>query len=695
MKNLGIFGAIALLTCCIQNANAAPVTDQQFKLTTTLKWYMPYFDVGGYYSKLEPNEAGQANFFLPLLQNPNNLLFSSIRAYDKSGNPWEGNLSVGYRNLSANQNNLWGIYGSYDRLRSQAENYFNQATVGGEFWHQTWFAGANVYIPFGDTRKDDIDAQKTKFTQAAYQNTDYKNVSNIYYGAGYERAMTGFDAEIGNNIWRGLTVYAGGYYFDAHNVKAIGGPRARATYTWYSDKHRILYLFDRVRVETEAQYDNPRGFDWYAGLRFTVNLFHKPDGLQGVAKHMVDPINRDLDVVTQSYHNPLQLLKNKDGSAVNVADVGDKDGFEKALTDNDIDVVAVDGTIDSLSDEDISKDKYITGGRYSFNRDGQDFTVGVSNGGTLAGVDLQVNGANNVVIRDLHLQANTDGNEVISNNINKSFGTLTIDNISTNGRLLVGLTGGDKTGNVSVMNSYFNTNSWLGGGAAVKFIADNGAHLTVENFTNNTIITKNVNQYGVENDSFNNSTLTFNGAFSNNNIYTQGNIAEGVDNNAGGNSMLTFNVPFSGNYISTQGTNAEGVYNTVGDSSTLTFNGAFSNNNIYTQGNNAEGVYNYAFNNSALEFNGNFSDNHISTRGDYADGVYNLADNSTITFNGLFGNYVTSAKADDFYFQTVGSGQIDVYVNDPSGRGLSAANHGASINDYISPHYNVNIYPGP
>jgi hypothetical protein len=742
MKNLGILGTIVLLACSMQTANATPVTDQQIKLTAAPKWYLPYFDLGGYYSKLEPNEAGQANFFLPLLQNPNNLLYSSIRAYDKSGNPWEGNLAVGYRNLSLDQNNLWGVYGSYDRLRSQAQNYFNQATVGGEFWHQKWFAGANVYMPFGETRKADLDAQVTKLTKSDYQDYNYyTNVSNIYYGAGYERAMTGFDAEIGNNLWRGLTVYAGGYYFDAPHLKAVTGPRARATYTWYSGKHRILGIFDRIRVETEAQYDSPRGFDWYAGLRFTVNLFHKPDDLHGVAKHMVDPINRDLDVVTQSYHNPLQLLKNKDGSAVNVADVNTKEGLHNALNDDPkIDVIAVNGDISEVNNETIAsgQDKYITGGNYSFNRDGQDFTVRVSQGGSLSADSdqniLNVSGAGNVVVRDLGLYVNPSDVDVMDNKAiyaDDSFGNLLVDNINTNGRLVIDLDGAGKTGNVSVMNSYFNTDSWKGDGSAgttgaVEFIAKEGANLTVGNFTDNIIVTKGDNAYGVYNYASYNSTLTFNGNFSNNRISTQGYMACGVDNYALYNSTLTFNGNFSDNHISDYANGVNGVKNHALVNSTLTFNGNFSDNHIsnqgnfgfgvsneaffnstlkfndnfsgnyiYTRGNYEIGVYNYA-GESTLIFNGNFSGNHISTQGDYADGVYNEAyDNGTLTFNGLSGNYITSAKADDFYFGTQTGGQINVYVSDPFGRGLSAANYGASINDYKSFGYNVNIYPGP
>ena len=58
---------------------------------------------------------------------------------------------------------------------------------------------------------------------------DFKN---IFFKFGKEVALWGFDAEVGYNVWRGLSLFAGGFYFHRDNVETLGGPFFRLYYAY-------------------------------------------------------------------------------------------------------------------------------------------------------------------------------------------------------------------------------------------------------------------------------------------------------------------------------------------------------------------------------------------------------------------------------------------------------------------------------
>jgi hypothetical protein len=262
-------------------------------------YYLPYMQIGGtrFFNVSVSDWAAGVDLFVPLFQvSPSHLVFTHLRFYDRTGKPFEGNAHFGYRYLSQDETRLHGIYGAFDRKRSVFGNYFNQLTFGVETWYKNWFIGANFYQPIGRRLKgtrivDNIEIKEIKGNLYSIL------VTPDHFG---EKAAGGGDAEIGYEFFKGFTGYAGGYYFKADGIDAVCGPRARLSYDYYLDNgQRILKVFDKIGLEAGIQHDKPRGDVGYLSLNFKIGLLpNHGAGLSGVARHMVDFVRRDVDIIT-------------------------------------------------------------------------------------------------------------------------------------------------------------------------------------------------------------------------------------------------------------------------------------------------------------------------------------------------------------------------------------------------------------
>ncbi|HBC71971.1 MAG TPA: hypothetical protein DCZ38_04255, partial [Coxiellaceae bacterium] len=256
--------------------------------------YLPYLQVGGTrFFNGQSSVAAGIDLFVPILQSPNKLVFTDVRFYDRTGKSFEGNIHLGYRQLLEKEN-LYGVYGAFDRKRSEFGNYFNQMTFGAEFWHKNLFVGGNFYQPVGSKSK------LTNLSQSAELDRVFNNIW-ITTNKQYEKAMAGGDIEVGYEFVKGLIGYVGGYYFQAKDTNTICGPKARLSYDYYLENgKRILEIFDKLGLETGVQRDLPRGTTWYLSVNFRVGLLpNKHANLQGVARHMVDLVRRDVDIVSK------------------------------------------------------------------------------------------------------------------------------------------------------------------------------------------------------------------------------------------------------------------------------------------------------------------------------------------------------------------------------------------------------------
>ena len=260
--------------------------------------YLPYAQIGGtrFFNVDESVWGTGVDFFIPLWQlSPAHLVFTDLRFYDRTGKPFEGNIHLGYRHLSEENNAMYGIYGAFDRKRSINSHYFNQLTFGIETWYKSWFIGANYYQPIG---------QKSKNTRVedSLESKYINNIGNILVTPNYfgEKTAGGGDAEVGYEFFPGITGYAGGYYFKANNMSTICGPKMRLSYDYSLDNgQRILKIFDQLGFDAGMQHDQ-RGSVGFLSLNARVGLFpNNGNKLRGVARHMVDLVRRDVDIVVQ------------------------------------------------------------------------------------------------------------------------------------------------------------------------------------------------------------------------------------------------------------------------------------------------------------------------------------------------------------------------------------------------------------
>jgi hypothetical protein len=722
------FFLIALISSCslfIQNVLAEKSVTAPTMVKT--KTYLSHITLGGYYFDHQPRSAGLGELFYPLVQSPNQLFFGDLRAYDKSGSAFEGNVALGYRWIRPQSQHLYGLYASFDRLRSDNRNYFNQLTFGGETWWSKLFLGGNVYLPVGSKRVMDSSFNTTE----SRDNGAYKN---IYYGPGFEQALTGVDAEVGLNFWKGFILYLGGYYYGGSDVPDVTGPRGRLTYTWFSTPgHRLLKLFDRISIQTQLQHDSPRGTNFYAGLRLSVNLGKNTVHLTPVQQHMLDRLRRDLDVVTEPNHESFNRLNNDDGSPVRVLNVSTQSGFENALTDTNADIVAVQNTISGLSDEVIGEGQTITGGAHSFIVNGQPYVAYLSPGGRLeaaADSDLLQLSANNTVENIvLRINATQDTSAIYNDNTVDDMGDMLVRGVNSNGPIVFTRNGSGKTGSVVVTLSIINTGTLSASSfrtfGGIGFIATNDGVLSM-NANNNLVTTNGERMAGIfARTQYGNSSITGPG-IRNNTISTGEDStfsiqlstlgsSQNVTLNRISNNRITHNgmvdpiclINYAG--ADTSSINiTEGIFNnkivstatitslTRGNiilelrdaDSSMTIGGIY-NNTIVDLGDfhaiqidstgtvliNNGGIYNNDMNSTAEA---------ISIEGSQTQGTY-----GTTTINGFHDNSFTGGNKTIALETGVGEGTINIDV-DSGNKCLSGANNNATVSTSGTGTININ-----
>ncbi len=716
---------VGLLALTISHSANAVVTNSSLHTSSSLSTltqelqqafqspdYSPHIDLGGYLFNDHPYPAGVATLFVPFNTHGKQLFYGTLRSYAHGTSRFSGGGALGYRRLfstSSNQQTHWnmlGFHADYDRFHSDGDNWFNQVTVGEEFWHNQWFIGSNLYIPLGEINQFDEDANAQVATRPVGSNDPNSDaVGHILYGCGHEVALPGVDAEVGYyDLWRGLALYGGGYFFRYGSAPTVTGPKARAEYNWFPhNHHRLLWLFNRVSLESEVRYDKPNGTTWYGGIRLTTNLLPNSSyRLQGVSRHMIDPIRRRMETTTVSYHDDLRYLY-MNGHIANVKYVSNADAVQAAAADSNIDIIAVQNSIQMASTLDLGsgRNMVVTGGAFNFNVGGCNFRLNtLGHNGTLIAASGQtliqlVSNAQDVSLQYINLITNptegegTAGEEAITNNNGDGFGTLSLNHVTTNGALYISV-GSNQSGTVNVQNSTFNTDllSDASGLRAAITLEATGSNslLTVTGFTNNTVNASRNSTgdlYGVFNHAENGGALVYSGDFAHNTINATGsgngdviavlNEADAVGILAPTTATINFNGNFSHNIInatSSGSTNSViGVKNFSDDvglfqdtTTIINFNGAFSNNQITASGDNTvigvqngvESVDPFA-KDAQLNFNGAFSDNQIQATATgfngNATGVSNLifassqnSDTVQIVFNGDFSNNQISAN---------------------------------------------------
>lgn len=260
---------------------------------------------------------GETDLFIPLWQDDDTLTFTSIRARMDDNNSHEGNFGLGIRQMLDTDWNIGG-YGYFDRRHSPYGNKFNQLTFGAEALSLDWDFRANVYIPIGTKQ----------YMEDSLSTVDVSGTT-LMYRQGEERALSGFDGEIGwrvplfeDDAGQQLRAYAGGYRFTENNVDTVQGPRGRLDLTF--DEVPFLWEGSRFSLGAEIQHDSPRGTQGFASFRLRIPLqgfggAPKPR-LTAMERRMTDPIIRDIDVVSQAgqFSEASEITETADGETITV-----------------------------------------------------------------------------------------------------------------------------------------------------------------------------------------------------------------------------------------------------------------------------------------------------------------------------------------------------------------------------------------
>ncbi len=276
------------------------------------KWG-PHLDLEG--KAGTDRNLGETDLFIPLWQDQDTLTFTSLRARMDDNNSHEGNFGLGIRQMLDTGWNIGG-YGYFDRRHSPYGNKFNQLTFGAEALSLDWDFRANAYIPIGTTQ----------YMEDSLSTVDVSGAT-LMYKQGEERALRGFDGEIGWRIplfeadaGQQLRAYAGGYRFTENNVDTVQGPRGRLDLTF--DEVPFLWEGSRFSLGAEIQHDSPRGTQGFASFRLRIPLQGFGDApkprLTTLERRMTDPIIRDIDVVSQAgqFSEASEITQTADGETI-------------------------------------------------------------------------------------------------------------------------------------------------------------------------------------------------------------------------------------------------------------------------------------------------------------------------------------------------------------------------------------------
>jgi hypothetical protein len=639
--------------------------------------YRTTIDIAQY--TLHQGDSRSANLvegFIPLYQSsPNLLSFADIRFYNPNGAPMEGNVDLGIRRLFQQSHSLAGLYAGYDRYRSQTKRYYSQLNAGVEFWLKRFFVGGNVYVPFGTTVYDNDAVNQAYLVPTT---TSYRY--NIAYAQGKERAMPGADAEVGVDINHGLTAYAGGYYFDHTDARRITGPKLRATYTFYrSYSHWFLNIFDRIRLEGLLSHDSVRGTSWMAGIRFRFGLSKHTNPSTGLARHMTDPIRRDLNVVSENFNATAEFYK-IDGRKARIDLISNTSGRDidtaVSASSNAADIIGIRSNQTASNPLTLgARALTITGGNYEFSVNDHPYTVinlgysGVLNAPSSNNL-FDVSSDANITLE--HLTTVTDANALTLQNQGDSFGTLTIKDLTSNAAFDFALTASNATGNLQFTNNSLvidptttDANVSSEYAAVILTTNDNSQQLTVNAFRGNDITVSNLTTSGVK----------ING------IYIEGNSAASpiqfthnfIDNTismqsntfTGGTSVPNISCISSGNTIWRKNFNSNRLslkLNTVDtgfingwffmDNSTNTINGNIRNNLFETNQNDGFSTGWISINTSTITINGDIISNTLTENQNDDSGIgWVFANTSTVTING---NILNNDFTENKNFNSVG-----------------------------------------
>lgn len=281
-----------------------PPTFAQETVEPTDKWG-PHIEMEGKFGN--KRNSGKLNAFLPVAQSDNSMLFADLKVVGgkrDTADSWstEGNFGLGFRHMVRGDNSrndfIWGLYGYYDYLRTENDNFFRQGTFGAELFTNSWDFRVNGYIPEAKTCLVD----RSTVSSIVISGTSLYTTTTTMEAR--EKALPGFDVEAGytfdiTNNHR-IKFHTGYFRFDRSDSPEIEGTSGRLEYVMdnlFGSKRGSLTL------SIKAQTDSVRDDQYFAGVSLRIPFGKvkksREQAAGNIIEHrMTESVVRDIDIVT-------------------------------------------------------------------------------------------------------------------------------------------------------------------------------------------------------------------------------------------------------------------------------------------------------------------------------------------------------------------------------------------------------------
>ena len=301
-------------------------------------------------------EQGQANLFVPILQNCNSMLFLDARGAVDDLSGTGGSWGLAYRKMLLPDEWIFGVNGFFDLKDTENDNSFKQGGFGLELLDVNHGFRFNAYIPDGDV-------QSTPGLNAAFLEN-----GNLVVRPGLEASYYGVDLEAEKLVWFRaggesyvdieLWASAGLFHFDnnGNRFEAMTGPRFRTELRLFD--LALLGRDSRLVFAGQYEHDGVRGSQGTGIVNVRIP-FGRGGGCRNPAlgclnRRMVAPIVRNSSIITNAgafgTNETAQIAST--GQAISQAIVVDANtaGLAAAIAGAGADsVVVVDGSAGALA----------------------------------------------------------------------------------------------------------------------------------------------------------------------------------------------------------------------------------------------------------------------------------------------------------------------------------------------------------
>ena len=248
-------------------------------------------------------------FWAPLAQQSGRVVYTDLRLMGDDNDNREGNLGIGYRQVTDWSSSVLGAHAWIDRRRTEHNATFHQVTVGVESLGKVIDLRANGYIALNDA--------KVTTTPSTGPIGPYLLGSGLFYNTNSSISETpqhGLDGEIGYRLpllqryTDTIRVYGGGYHFFRENTESTTGYRVRTE----------AVINPVLSVGARFQHDGERGSQTFleATLRFPFSA-KKLYQQKGLYARLDESPERDVDIVTANKvdSGQRQILNQTSGEA--------------------------------------------------------------------------------------------------------------------------------------------------------------------------------------------------------------------------------------------------------------------------------------------------------------------------------------------------------------------------------------------